>query len=44
MWLLVAVALALATGSAMTEGGFRRYYRLSQDVKSLKARNQSMAE
>lgn len=28
----------------MAEGGFRRYVRLSQDVKSLKERNQRLSD
>lgn len=44
LWASVFVALVLAAASAMAEGGFRRYLRLSQDVKSLKERNQRLTD
>ncbi len=44
LWASVFIALLLAAASAMAEGGFRRYLRLSQDVKSLKERNQRLGD
>jgi cell division protein FtsB len=44
LWASVVVALLLAIGSGFAEGGFRRYLRLSQDVKQLKERNGRLAE
>ncbi|MER2560370.1 MAG: septum formation initiator family protein [Myxococcaceae bacterium] len=44
LWASVFIALLLAAASAMAEGGFRRYVRLSQDVKSLKERNQRLSD
>ncbi|MBM4776080.1 MAG: septum formation initiator family protein [Archangiaceae bacterium] len=44
LWASVLIALLLAAASAMAEGGFRRYVRLSQDVKSLKERNQRLSD
>lgn len=44
LWASVFVALVLAGASATAEGGFRRYLRLSQDVKSLKDRNTRLTE
>lgn len=44
LWACVFVALILAAASAAAEGGFRRYLRLSQDVKSLKERNKRLGD
>ncbi|MBL8917351.1 MAG: septum formation initiator family protein [Myxococcaceae bacterium] len=44
LWASVFAALVLAGASAMAEGGFRRYLRLAQDVKSLKERNARLTE
>jgi len=44
LWACVFVALILAAVSAAAEGGFRRYMRLSQDVKSLKERNKRLGD
>lgn len=44
VWAAFAVALVFAAGSAFAEGGFRRYFRLSQDVQQLKERNQRIGE
>jgi cell division protein FtsB len=44
LWACVFVALILAAVSAAAEGGFRRYLRLSQDVKSLKERNKRLGD
>ncbi len=44
LWACVFVALTLAAASAAAEGGFRRYLRLSQDVKSLKERNKRLGD
>lgn len=40
----MVVALALAVGSAAAEGGFRRYWRLKQDVRTLEERNAKLAQ
>lgn len=39
VWAALAVALIFAAGSAFAEGGFRRYFKLAQDVQQLKERN-----
>ncbi len=44
LWASVLVALVLAAASAMAEGGFRRYLRLSADVQSLKERNKKLGD
>lgn len=44
VWASVVVALVLAVGSAAAEGGFRRYWRLEKDVKTLEARNAKLAQ
>lgn len=44
LWASVLVALVLAAASAMAEGGFRRYWRLSGDVQSLNERNRKLAD
>jgi cell division protein FtsB len=44
LWACVFVASILAVASAVAEGGFRRYMRLSQDVKSLKERNKRLGD
>ncbi|MDP1923104.1 MAG: septum formation initiator family protein [Myxococcales bacterium] len=44
LWACVFVALIAAAASAAAEGGFRRYLRLSQDVKSLKERNKRLGD
>ncbi|MBE2253343.1 MAG: septum formation initiator family protein [Myxococcus sp.] len=44
LWACVFVALILAAASAAAEGGFRRYLRLSQDVKALKDRNKRLGD
>lgn len=38
------VALVLAIGSAVAEGGFRRYWRLQQDMRQLEERNARLAD
>ncbi len=43
VWVFVALALALAVGSAVAEGGFRRYFKLSNEVRELKERNERQA-
>lgn len=40
---MVVISLLLAVGSASNEGGFRRYFRLSQDIKTLKGKNAAVA-
>lgn len=44
LWGSVVVALVLAVGSAAAEGGFRRYWRLKQDVRTLEERNARLAQ
>lgn len=44
VWASVVVALVLAVGSAAAEGGFRRYWRLKQDVRTLEDRNAKLAQ
>lgn len=44
LWASVVVALVLAVGSAVAEGGFRRYWRLKQDVRTLEDRNAKLAQ
>lgn len=44
VWAAVVVALVLAGGSLAAEGGFRRYWRLKQDMRSLEERNARVAE
>lgn len=44
VWASVVVALVLAVGSAVAEGGFRRYWRLKQDVRTLEDRNAKLAQ
>lgn len=44
LWACVFAALVLAGASALAEGGFRRYVRLSNDVTSLKERNQRLSD
>ncbi len=44
VWAAVVVSLIFAAGSAVAEGGFRRYFKLSQDVRQLKDRNQHIVE
>jgi len=44
VWAAVVVALVFAAGSAFAEGGFRRYFKLSNDVQQLKERNQRIVE
>lgn len=44
LWGAVFIALLLAVGSAVAEGGFRRYFRLTADVQSLKVRNKHLTE
>ncbi len=44
LWGAVVVALVLAVGSAVAEGGFRRYFKLTRDVQALKERNGRLAE
>lgn len=44
LWASVFVALFLAAASAFAEGGFRRYVRLSNDVRTLKDRNQRLTD
>lgn len=44
LWASVFAALVLAAASAMAEGGFRRYVRLSNDVRALKDRNQRLSD
>jgi cell division protein FtsB len=39
VWAALVVALVMAVGSAVAEGGFRRYWRLKRDVETLEARN-----
>ncbi len=43
VWGAVVIALALAVGSAFAEGGFRRYFKLSNEVHELKERNDRLA-
>ena len=40
----MVVALVLAIASGVTEGGFRRYWRLQQDVRALEERNAKLAQ
>jgi cell division protein FtsB len=44
VWASVGGALVLAVGSAVAEGGFRRYWRLKQDVRTLEERNAKLAQ
>jgi cell division protein FtsB len=44
VWILTAVALLLAVGSATTEGGVRRLFRLGDDIRAVEARNRALAE
>ncbi|MEW5737492.1 MAG: septum formation initiator family protein [Myxococcota bacterium] len=44
VWAAVIVALVLAGGSAVAEGGFRRYWRLKKDVETLEARNAKLSQ
>ncbi len=44
LWASVFVALILATVSGFAEGGFRRYLKLSNDVRALNERNQKLVE
>ncbi len=44
VWAAVVVSLIFAAGSAFAEGGFRRYFKLSQDVRQLNDRNQHIVE
>jgi cell division protein FtsB len=44
LWASVLIALLLATASALAEGGFRRYWRLSDDVRALRERNQKYVD
>ncbi len=44
VWGSVVVALIFAAGSAFAEGGFRRYFKLSQDVRQLKDKNRRIVE
>jgi cell division protein FtsB len=44
VWASVGVALVLAVSSAVAEGGFRRYWRLQQDVRTLEERNAKLAQ
>jgi cell division protein FtsB len=39
VWIAVAGAVVLAAGSLSAEGGFRRYARLQNDLRSLEERN-----
>jgi cell division protein FtsB len=43
VWAAVAVALVLAVSSLADPGGFRRTWRLQQDVKALQARTERLA-
>ena len=43
LWAAAAVAFVLAAWSASAEGGFRRYFRLSSDVRALRERNAQLA-
>jgi cell division protein FtsB len=44
VWASVVVGLVLAIGSGVAEGGFRRSWRLRQDVKTLEDRNARLAQ
>lgn len=44
LWASVFVALLLAGVSATAEGGFRRYVKLSNDVRGLQDRNKRLTE
>jgi cell division protein FtsB len=43
LWASVVIALVLAGGSAFAEGGFRRYFKLTREVASLKDKNERLA-
>ncbi len=44
LWASVFVALLLAAASALAEGGFRRYARLTNDVRTVRERNLRLTE
>jgi cell division protein FtsB len=44
VWASVVIATVLAVGSAVAEGGFRKYWRLQQDVRTLEERNARLAQ
>ncbi len=44
IWGAVAVALVLAITSLQAEGGFRRYWRLRADMRTLEARNTKLID
>lgn len=44
VWASVVVALVLAVGSFAGEGGFRRYWRLRQDMRTLHDRNARLSD
>lgn len=44
LWAAAAAALVLAVGSAAADGGFRRYFRLSADVRQLREKTAALRE
>jgi cell division protein FtsB len=44
IWGAVVVALVLAVTSLQAEGGFRRYWRLRSDMRTLEARNTKLTD
>lgn len=43
VWMLVAVAFAMATFSAADQRGFRRYFRLRDELRSISESNRATA-
>lgn len=44
VWMMAAVSAVLAIGSGLQEGGFRRSWRLSQDARAFRQRNEGLAQ